>query len=141
MSALRAARSSAAYSIINLAAFAESVHEELVEDAAAGGKIYGVRVVEEYINGPVRQVVYGVYHVDQELWEEAKAQLGIEEEALEAEEPDEEALRKEAEAKAADDADRLEKARTAQIEKVVGAKGDTADAADTAIARSKRSGR
>lgn len=135
MQSLKAARSMAAYVIVNIAAFSEAAQAELIDDAAAGGKTYGLRVVEEYINGPARQPVYGVYKDDEELWNETKAQLGIEEEALDAEEPDEDALREAAQQQADADAARVDAAHKASVDKVVNGEGDTN------TNRAKRSGR
>lgn len=71
------ARSKAAYSLVDISDLPRDVRDAIIEDAQAGGGEYGVRVVEEMVNGPVRSPIYGVYDFDAEKWDAAKAELGI----------------------------------------------------------------
>lgn len=69
----------AAYTLVDLSDLDPKVQKQLLEDANAGGGQYGLRVVEEVINGGARAPIYGYYHSgpDAELWDTAKKDLGI----------------------------------------------------------------
>ena len=70
----RAERGKAAYKLVNL----YDLPVEIQEDAAIGGGEYGVKVVEESVNGPVRGPLYGYYMADEEKVLEAIALFGAE---------------------------------------------------------------
>lgn len=72
-------RKSAAYTLVDLSDLDEQLRKDLIEDANAGGGQYGIRVVEESVNGGARAPIYGVYDdgPDADRWEQAKKDLGI----------------------------------------------------------------
>ena len=122
--------SKAAYFVVD----ANKLHKEMREDALMGGSQFGVRVVEEAVNGIARQPVFGVYYNvlakdgktklsnDEDKFVEACAEFGIELPTA-----DEDAVRQEAEAAAAADAEAV---RRQEEEAVRAVTGDTdADAA------------
>lgn len=71
--------SAAAYSLLDLSELDEDLRKDIIEDAHAGGGVYGIRVVEESVNGPARAPIYGVYKEgpDADRWSDAKKELGI----------------------------------------------------------------
>jgi hypothetical protein len=76
----------AAYEVVDLAVFEPAQRAEIVNDALEGGGKFGIIVVEEFVNGPARQPVYGFYY-DTPLtpperqaeakWREALARFGV----------------------------------------------------------------
>lgn len=108
-----------AYSIVDISEFHDEAKQALLEDAEAGGKVYGLTVVEQYVNGPMRSSVYGYY--DAELWEAGKKELGIDQGE---EELDEEQLRKKAEEEAAAAAELAQRREEAALKAVTEAQGD-----------------
>lgn len=71
--------SAAAYSLLDLSDLDEDLRKDIIEDAHAGGGVYGIRVVEESVNGAARAPIYGVYKEgpDADRWADAKKELGI----------------------------------------------------------------
>lgn len=69
--------SKAAYVVVDLTGLEPEVRQEIMEDAFAGGGEYGIRVVEETVNGSVRVPIFGVYDYEAQKWEEAKAEFNI----------------------------------------------------------------
>lgn len=69
----------AAYTLVDLSELDEKTKNRLLEDANAGGGQYGVRVVEEVVNGGARAPIYGYYRdgPDADRWAKAKKDLGI----------------------------------------------------------------
>jgi hypothetical protein len=72
-------RTAAAYTLVDLSDVDEKVRKDIIEDANAGGANYGVRVVEESVNGGARAPIYGVYDTgpDHDRWVEAKKDLKL----------------------------------------------------------------
>ena len=72
-------RSKTAYTLVDLSDLDKELREDIILDASEGGGIYGVRVVEEAVNGGARAPIYGVYSdgPDAERWAEAKDKLGL----------------------------------------------------------------
>lgn len=72
-------RSKAAYTLVDLSDLDKELREDIILDANEGGGIYGVRVVEEAINGGARAPIYGVYNdgPDADRWSKAKDKLGL----------------------------------------------------------------
>jgi hypothetical protein len=68
-----------AYTLVDLSDLEDELQKDIILDASEGGGIYGVRVVEESVNGPARAPIYGVYNdgPDADRWVDAKKQLGI----------------------------------------------------------------
>ena len=77
--AIAGSRSVPAYRHVNVGCIAEDIRGEILEDAEAGGREYGLKVVEIAYNGPAQTNIYGVYTHDEDLWAAAKAELGIDE--------------------------------------------------------------
>ncbi len=73
------ALSSAAYTLVDLSDLDDETRKDIIEDASAGGGNYGVRVVEEVVNGGASAPLYGYYKdgPDAERWAKAKKELGI----------------------------------------------------------------
>jgi hypothetical protein len=73
------AASAAAYSLVDLSDLDPELRDDIILDASEGGGLYGIRVVEESVNGAARAPIYGVYKdgPDAERWEKAKKTLGI----------------------------------------------------------------
>lgn len=111
----------AAYSVVDITKFPADVQEALVADAANGATLYGLRVVEEYINGPARSAVYGVYNggEDEGKWKAALAEIGES-----ADDADEEAIRLAAEEKAAADAAEATERQERSVRAVTEKEGD-----------------
>jgi hypothetical protein len=40
----------------------DELRKDIILDASEGGGIYGIRVVEESVNGPIRAPIYGYYN-------------------------------------------------------------------------------
>jgi len=76
---LRRAGAGAAYTLVDLSDLHEETRKDIIEDAYAGGGVYGVRVVEESVNGAARAPLFGVYKMGQDAsrWEDAKKELGL----------------------------------------------------------------
>lgn len=119
--------SKAAYYLVDISELPSDLKAEILEDAAAGGGEYGIRVVEEIHNGPARANIYGVYYgVDDEKWQAAKEELGISsstvaDEAVQTEDADplkEAALRQAAEEAALVEAEKVRVAEAAEVEKI-----------------------
>lgn len=125
----KALRAKAAYTLVDVSGLPDDVRKAIVEDANIGGSEYGVRVVEEHINGPARVPVYGVYDFDAEKWGAAKEELSIAAEEVDdaavdaapVNETDEGALRLRAQEQANALAD---EARTADAERLKQITGD-----------------
>lgn len=75
----RGDRSAPAYRHVDITCIPEEHREEILSDADAGGKDFGLVVVEIAHNGPAQTNIYGVYKHDEERWLEAQAELGFEE--------------------------------------------------------------
>ena len=75
----KAALSAAAYVLVDLSDLDDDVRKDIVEDASAGGGTYGIRVVEEVINGAASAPLFGYYKggADEERWTDAKKELGL----------------------------------------------------------------
>lgn len=73
----RAERGRPAYTLVDLSDLPAEHRQEILDDAMAGGGTYGIRVVEEVINGPARQPMFGYYEHDADKWDDAKKELGI----------------------------------------------------------------
>jgi hypothetical protein len=73
------AASAAAYSLVDLSDLDPELRDDIILDASEGGGLYGIRVVEESVNGAARAPIYGVYKdgPDAERWANAKKKLGI----------------------------------------------------------------
>lgn len=71
--------SAAAYTLVDLTSLDRETQREIVEDANLGGGRFGIRVVEESVNGGARAPIYGYYKggEDEERWNEAKEELGL----------------------------------------------------------------
>lgn len=69
----------AAYTLVDLSDLDIDLQKDIIEDANAGGGEYGIRVVEEVVNGGARAPIYGYYKEgpDAERWAAAKTELGI----------------------------------------------------------------
>lgn len=115
-------KSRAAYTLVDLSEVPSQYLQAILEDAALGGGEYGVRVVEESVNGGASHPIYGVYEHDVEKWEEAKLEMEVgtftmtEEEIAEREEK----LRGQAAAVAQAQANALDAADAVQVAAVTG---------------------
>lgn len=71
--------SKAAYALVDLSELHEETRKDIIADALEGGGTYGIRVVEEAINGAARAPLFGVYldGPDAEKWANAKKELGL----------------------------------------------------------------
>lgn len=69
----------AAYTLVDLSSLDAETRKDIIQDAHAGGGNYGIRVVEESINGGASAPIYGFYKEgpDAERWADAKKELGI----------------------------------------------------------------
>jgi len=116
-------RTKQAYTLVDLSRLHKETRKDIIEDAYGGGGIYGIRVVEEHINGPAVAPVYGFYNdgVDAEKWDAAKKQLSINGSAVEIIDPQRvEALRGAAVSKAASVASRVRAAEAKAVGDIVG---------------------
>lgn len=111
--------SKAAYKLVDLESLDRETRDAIIEDAQLGGGTYGIRVVEESVNGPARAPIFGYYMdtADEERWEEAKAELGIDPLTVEA--SDEEALRVAANERAEKEAEKTNAAEDAEVALIV----------------------
>lgn len=111
--------SKAAYKLVDLEGLDRETRNSIIEDAQLGGGTYGIRVVEESVNGPARAPIYGYYMgtADEERWEEAKAELGIDPLTVEA--SDEEKLREAANNRATEEAEKASAAEDAEVALIV----------------------
>jgi hypothetical protein len=76
----RKASTRAAYTLVDLSGLDKEDQKELVEDAMNGGAQYGIRVVEESINGGASAPIFGYYNApnpDADKWAQAKKDLGL----------------------------------------------------------------
>lgn len=75
-----AQHSAAAYTLVDLNDLDDDLRKDIIEDASAGGGRYGIRVVEEAVNGAARAPIFGVYNEgpDADRWAKAKEDLGLE---------------------------------------------------------------
>jgi len=73
------AQSQRAYTYIDISELEDDLRKDIIEDANAGGGLYGVRVVEESVFGGARAPIYGVYNdgPDADRWAAAKKELGL----------------------------------------------------------------
>lgn len=74
----RGDRSKAAYRHVDISKIPPEAIAEVLSDADAGGREFGLRVVEYIHNGPAQTPIYGVYKEDEDRWTEAKTEFGIE---------------------------------------------------------------
>lgn len=116
-----------AYFLVDLAVLSAAQRAAVLEDAMAGGQEYGVIVVEEHVNGPARQPIYGVYYDTDETpiekqaerkWTEAKATFGLADAADGS--ADEQALREQAQQQAEATADAANAAEEAAVVEIAG---------------------
>lgn len=73
------AQSQRAYTYVDISELDDDLRKDIIEDANAGGGLYGIRVVEESIFGGARAPIYGVYNdgPDAERWAAAKKELDL----------------------------------------------------------------
>lgn len=142
--------SAAAYSLLDLSDLDDDLRKDIIEDAHAGGGVYGIRVVEESVNGPARAPIYGVYKdgPDADRWSDAKKELGIDgteiddsevykgagATGLEADPRREALLREQAAQTAEAEADRIRSGERAAVEEIAG-EGSTDLRAPASVAR------
>lgn len=142
---MRKTGSKAAYFLVDVNELPEEHRADLIEDALAGGGEYGLKVVEEAHNGAARQPIFGVYYDvkkadgtfriepqtgleignDETKWNAAKAEFGLDAEAIEADEDGEEALRQSSAAAAEAEAERVRAAEEAELEAITNPDSDT----------------
>lgn len=69
-----------AYVLVDLSDLDEADRKVLVEDAQAGGGVFGLQVVEEAVNGAARAPLFGYYKDTPrgDLWEKTKKDFGLE---------------------------------------------------------------
>jgi hypothetical protein len=127
-------RSKAAYTLVDLSGLDDELRKDIILDATEGGGIYGIRVVEESVNGGARAPIYGVYNEgpDADRWADAKEKLGISGEevddsevysgaGLEVTDPRKAAaLREGARLKAAEEAENLRTAEDSEVAEITG---------------------
>lgn len=128
------AASTAAYTLIDLSDLDKELRDDIIEDTSMGGGRYGIRVVEEAVNGGARAPLYGYYKdgPDAERWAAAQKELGITAStvddaevraglSLDAADPRREAALREAAAQAVEArADRIRAGEDAEVEAVTG---------------------
>jgi hypothetical protein len=122
-------KSAAAYTLVDLSDLEPDIRKDIIEDAYAGGAQFGVRVVEEAVNGGARSPLFGYYNApnpDAQRWEEAKEELGISVD----ENVDEVELRHSASLTAAEDAERARKSEEAAVAAITGEEDDDDDDKD-----------
>ncbi|TXH45945.1 MAG: hypothetical protein E6Q97_30580 [Desulfurellales bacterium] len=112
----RGDRSAPAYRHVDLSQFSDDIRAEIIGDAEAGGREFGIVMVEVVHNGPAQTPIYGVYNHAEEQWAQAKVELGIEEAATDVD------LTAEAAETASQQAEAMAAAETAEIEKISGGK-------------------
>lgn len=78
---MKVAASAAAYTLVDLNSLEDDeLRKDIIDDATTGGgSRYGIRVVEESVNGGARAPIFGVYKEgpDADRWNEAKKELGL----------------------------------------------------------------
>lgn len=76
---LTRSKSAAAYTLVDLSDLHPETRKDIIEDAYAGAGVYGVRVVEESVNGAARAPIFGVYNggPDADRWADAKKELRL----------------------------------------------------------------
>lgn len=125
-----------AYTLVDINSIEDDeLRKDIILDASEGGGIYGIRVVEESVNGSIRAPIYGYYNGTEfeDRWNDAKDKLGLSGEEVDDAAvragPDitdprrEAALREQAVESAATDAERQRAAEDADVAAVTG--GDT----------------
>lgn len=150
---LARSRSKAAYTLVDLSALHEETRKDILADALEGGGTYGIRVVEESVNGGARAPIFGVYNEgpDADKWTEAKKELGLdgteipdgEVRPLDIEITDprrEAALREAAAQRAAGEADRIRAGETEALREIVGDDADEGRESPTPNMSANRSG-
>lgn len=79
--ATKAALATAAYTLVDLNSIEDDeLRNDIIDDAVGGGGgRYGIRVVEEVVNGGARAPIFGYYKdgPDADRWENAKKELGF----------------------------------------------------------------
>lgn len=147
---LRRDASAQAYTLVDLSGLHPETRKDIMLDAGAGGGTYGIRVVEEAVNGGSRAPIYGYYKngPDAERWDGAKKELGIDADEI----PDgevkpidvevidprrEAALREAAAQRAAGEADRI---RAGEVEAIRSITGDEDGESPTPNMSATRSG-
>lgn len=115
---LRRELNKAAYVIVDIEALHPETKADIVADAAEGGHAYGLRVVEIAINGPAQAPIYGYYKdsPDEERWNEAKAELNLDDIEVE----DATGLREAAAKRSAEDADKQREKEEAELAEITG---------------------
>jgi hypothetical protein len=126
-------QSRAAYKLVDLSDLHPETRKDIIQDAGEGGGVYGIRVVEESINGGARAPIYGYYidGPDAERWADAKKQLGLDADevddstvygqSIEVDDPEREALlREQAEEQANAEAAAHDAAEEAEISAITG---------------------
>lgn len=123
-----------AYTLVDINSIEDDeLRKDIILDASEGGGIYGIRVVEESVNGPIRAPIYGYYHgtEHEDRWNSAKDKLGLSGEEVDDDQvrsggPDvtdartEAALREQAEEASATAAERQRAAEDADVAQVTG---------------------
>jgi hypothetical protein len=122
-----------AYTLVDINSIDDDeLRKDIILDASEGGGIYGLRVVEEAVNGPIRAPIYGYYNGTEfeDRWNSAKDKLGLSGEEVDDAEvrggPDvtdprrEAALREQAEESADVAAQRQRAAEDADVAQVTG---------------------
>lgn len=126
-----------AYTLVDINSIEDDeLRKDIILDASEGGGIYGIRVVEESVNGAVRAPIYGYYNGTEfeDRWNSAKEKLGLDGEEIDDAEvrsggPDvtdprrEAALREQAEESANTAADRQRASEEKEVSAITG--GDT----------------
>ena len=125
-----------AYTLVDVNSIEDDeLRKDILLDASEGGGIYGIRVVEESVNGPIRAPIYGYYNDTEhsERWAKAKDLLGLAGDEVDDSEVRagadvldprrEAALRTQAEEAAASAAERQRAAEDSEVAAVTG--GDT----------------
>lgn len=142
--------SNAAYTLVDLSGLDPEDRKAIENDAANGGRTYGVRVVEEAVFGGARSPLYGVYKdgPDAERWAAAKKEYGLGSTEVEdasvlpgglgVDPRREAALREAAAQRAAAEADAIRAGEEAAIREITGESGDDTHAGhSTADARAR----
>lgn len=132
--------SKAAYTLVDLSDLHPETRKDIIRDAYEGAGLYGVRVVEESVNGGARAPIFGVYNdgEDAERWTAAKKELKLGSSEVDDDtvitgdvdvnDPRREAAIREAAAQAANaEADAI---RAGEAEAIASIVGDDADAGD-----------
>lgn len=142
--------SAAAYTLVDLNDLEDELRLDIIEDASMGGGRYGIRVVEEAVNGAARAPIYGYYNdgPDAERWAAAKEELGlgsteIDDAAVvpigDVVDPQREAALREAAAQAVEaEADRIRAGEEADLAEILG-ENEASLASDAPAAPAKKS--